>query len=529
MVETLAATPLLTLFVVIALGTLLGAIPFGPVRFGPAGALFVGLAVGALDPRLGEGFQVVQAIGLALFVYTIGLAAGPSFFRDLRKQTPLMIGATVLLAVYALLAALAARLFNLPAGFAGGLFAGSLTATPALAAGTAAAGGSTDPAVGYAISYPLGVIVGMLAVTLATRRKLPGKRDPDPLSSAGLLAVTVEVEHSRLISEIPGSAEVAGRSGGEVRASYLMRDGAVWVGHPQERLHEGDRVLLVGNPTAVREAADVLGREVDEHLAHDRSVVDFRRFVLSSQRVAGRTVAELRIPERYDGLITRVRRGDQDLLATADMRLQFGDRIRVVAPRDRLPEISALFGDSERKVTEVDFWSMGLGIALGVLVGLISLPLGGGAALALGSAAGPLLVGLILGRLDRSGPLVWTIPSAANLTIRQLGLVLFLASVGLASGHAFGSVAFSGQGLRIGMIAIVLLVLAMGGFWFLGRVIQLSTPRVAGALAGFIGQPAILNHANSLIDDERVEAGYSAIFTLGLIVKILLVQLIVVL
>lgn len=526
MVETLAATPLLTLLLVIALGTLVGAIPFGPIRFGPAGALFVGLAFGALDPRLGEGFGTVQAVGLALFVYTIGLAAGGSFFRDLRKQTPLMIGASVLLAGYAVLVVVTGRLTGLGSEFAAGLFSGSLTATPALAAASTAAGGSTDPAVGYAISYPLGVIIGMLAISVLTRRRLPGKKDPDA-PDEGLITATVVVDRPRRVSEIPHSAAVVGRTGGQVRTSYLMRDGAVRVAHPEEALLEGDRVLLVGLPWAVRDAAATLGRELDDRLEDDRSVVDFRRFLLSSPDIAGRTVAELRIPERFDGLITRVRRGDQDLLATADMRLHLGDRIRIVAPRNRLQDLSTLFGDSERKVTEVDFLSMGLGMAIGVAVGLITVPLGGGVALALGSAAGPLIVGLLLGRLDRSGPVVWTIPNSANLTIRQLGLVVFLAAAGLASGHTFAAVAFSWLGIKIGLLAIGLLAAILMGLWALGAVLQLSTARMAGALSGFIGQPVILNHAKSLVDDERVESGYSALFTLGMIVKILLVQLVV--
>lgn len=209
------------------------------------------------------------------------------------------------------------------------------------------------------------------------------------------------------------------------------------------------------------------------------------------------------------------------------MRLRLGDRIRIVFPRDRMDELSELFGDSERKVTEVDFLSMGVGIAIGVLVGLVSIPLGGSTSLALGSAAGPLVVGLVLGRVDRTGPLLWTIPNAANLTIRQLGLVIFLAAVGLASGPAFASTAFSWHGLRIGITALVLLAVTLPLFWLLGRMVGLSSARVAGAMSGFIGQPAILSHVNSMVDDERTEAGYSAMFTLGIIVKILLVQVVV--
>src|SRR5699024_1620595 len=195
---------------------------------------------------------------------------------------------------------------------------------------------------------------------------------------------------------------------------------------------------------------------------------------VSDPHIAGRTVAELRIPARFGGIITRIRRGDRDLLALPDMSLQLGDRVRVVVPRERMDEISDLFGDSEKKVTEVDFVTVGLGITAGVGVGLVSVPLGGGAALALGSAAGPLLVGLLLGRIERTGPLVWAMPGAANLTIRQLGLVLFLAAVGLSSGQAFASQAFTLTGVAVVLIAAVLLTLALLAFWALGRAVGLS-------------------------------------------------------
>lgn len=525
-IDLLASSPLLTLFLAVALGTLVGAIPIGPLKFGAAGALFVGIALGALDPRLGEGFGLVQTLGLALFVYTIGLAAGSSFFRDFKKQASLMLGAVVLLGGYAALVIVAGKVVGLAPGLAGGLFAGSTTATPALAAATSAMDGSTDPAVGYAIAYPVGVVVTMIVVTLVAKVKLPAKNDPDNAAGARLIAITVELEKDIAVRDVPGIAEVPGKAGGEVRISYMQRGGTMTVANPDAQLHAGDRVVLVGLPDGVHKAAAEVGHEVDEHLLHDRRAVDFRHFVVSNPSTAGRTVTELRIPARFDGLITRVRRGDTEMLAHAEMRLQLGDRVLAVAPSERLDELAGVFGDSERKVTEVDFWSMGLGIALGIGLGLISIPMGAGS-LALGSAAGPLVVGLILGYLDRSGPLVWTIPNAANLTIRQLGLVMFLAAVGLSSGEAFASMAFSAQGITVGLTAVVVLLVLLLLFWLLGRVIGHSTARVAGAMAGLIGQPALLSHVNSMIDDDRTEAGYTALFALGIIAKIVLVQLVV--
>ncbi|MGC5628639.1 aspartate:alanine exchanger family transporter [Georgenia sp. Z1344] len=523
MLDILAGTPLLTVFLVVALGTALGAIPFGPLRFGAAGALFVGLALGALDPRLGEGLALAQSIGLTLFVYTIGVAAGPSFFRDLRRQAPLMGGATVLVVVFGLLAVVAGTALDLGPGITGGLFSGSLTATPAMAAASDALGGSTDPAVGYAISYPIAVVVTLLVLSRVARTDLPARRDPAPLSAAGLLTLTVDVTRPRPIADIPGIAFLPGEPAG-VRVSYLLRDGAVTVADPDDALRTGDRVLLVGVPDAVRTAADALGTAAPIDLADDHSVVTYRRFVLSDHAVAGATVADLRIPARFGGVITRVRRGDRDLLAQHDMTLQLGDRIRVVFPRERLGDLRRMFGDSERRVTEVDFLPFGLGIAIGVAVGLVAIPLGGGASLALGSAAGPLVVGLVLGRLGRTGPLVWTMPLAANLTIRQFGLMFFLATVGLASGQAFGSTAFTATGLAVALSSVVLLLVVLALFALLGRLAGLSTARTAGAMAGFIGQPVLLGHVTSIVDDDRAESGYSALFALAVVVKIVVVQ-----
>lgn len=527
--QILASSPLLTLFLVIALGTLFGSIPFGPLKFGAAGALFVGLAAGALDPALGENLSLVSAIGLALFVYTIGLAAGASFFRDLRKQAPLLIGAVALLALYALIVAFGGKALGLNSPLLGGMFAGSLTTTPALAAATDAAGGSAQPAVGYAIAYPVGVIVTMVVVTALMRVKLPAKNDPDPASAAGLATQTIRVENPRRIQEIPGIAEVVGSSEGGLRISYLLRDGKMRVAHPDGELKEGDLAFLVGIPDAVKTAGQALGKPIEEDISNDRTAVNFSRFTVSNTRLVGTPVANLFLPARFQSLLTRVRRGDTDMLATAGTRLQLGDRVLVVYPVEREEDIAKTFGDSEHKISAIDYLPFGLGIAAGVALGLISIPLGSLGSLALGAAAGPLVVGLILGRIDRLGPLVFSLAPSANNMLRQMGLVLFLAAVGLSSGQAFASSAFSLTGVKIGLLAAAGMIPVLVAFWFLGKILGLSTARMAGAIAGFVGQPAILSHVQSTIPDERCESGYSATFALGIIAKIVLVQIVMVL
>ncbi|QTE28264.1 aspartate:alanine exchanger family transporter [Pengzhenrongella sicca] len=520
MLEILITSPLLAILVVLALGTLIGAIPFGPVRFGAAGALFIGLAVGALDPRLGEGLGLIQSLGLGLFVYTVGLAAGNSFFRDLLRQLPLMGGAALILVVAALGTAALGALLGVSPGLGAGIFAGALTSTPALAAATAGADGSQEPAVGYALAYPVGVTVTILVVAWTVGRTWRARRDVDSAAGSGLIDISVEVDLPGPMSAVPQIRDAS------VRFSYLARAGRTRVVAVDEELKLGDRIVIVGPKPAVEQAVAHVGHRVDQHLADDRSAVHFRRFILSDPHVAGRSVGELDIPGRFGGIVTRIRRGDLDLLANDDFVLELGDRVRVIVPRDKIPAVSDLFGDSERQVSEVDALSLGVGMAAGLLLGLIAIPLPGGIRFALGAAAGPLVVGMILGRVERTGPLVWVLPKAANLTIRQLGLLLFLAATGLASGQAFAAQAFTPLGLRIGVTAAVVVAGSALLFVALARLIGLSSARAAGALAGFVGQPAILAFANGRTADERVDSGYAAVFALAIIVKILLVQVI---
>ncbi len=518
--DILAANPLLTIMLVLALGATLGAIPFGPLKLGGAGALFVGLAVGALDPRLGEGLGLVQTLGLALFVYTVGVAAGATFFRDLKRQAPLLLLGTVVLAIAAAAAIVTGALLGLSEGLTSGSFAGGLTSTPALAAATAATG-SPDAAVGYSIGYPVGVVLAIIAVAMVVTRTWPETKDTPSVASAGIEAITAVVERTTPIRAVPGWRDQ------DVKMSYLRRGDTTRVVTPGEHLQEGDRVLVVGAPQHVEEAIGYLGHRAEEDLTDERAHVDFKRFTVSNPDLFGRSVAELNVPAKLGGVITRVRRGDLDLLAEDDLVLEPGDRVLAVVPAEEMSAAIRFFGDSERKVSEIDALSTGLGLMIGLLLGMVPIPLPGGTEFSLGPAAGPLVVGMLLGATHRTGPLTWSLPQGANLTIRQLGLLLFLATVGLANGQAFAAQAFTVEGMKVGAHAAVVVAVSALAFLAGARMLGLSAQRAAGGFAGFVGQPAILDYALSRTTDERIEAGYAALFALGIIVKIVLVQVIV--
>ena len=519
MAQFLAQNHLLTIFLVVGLGAFLGAIRFGPLRFGAAGALFVGLLVSAYSPQAGQGTAIIQQIGLAFFVYTVGIAAGSTFFSDLRKQTSLLGSATIICVVGAVVATIGGHFLGLGKGLVTGLYTGALTAAPALDAATRVSG---DPqaAVGYAFGYPIGVIVGIIVVTMTVTRKWLGEKDTPSLAGAGLDAVTVRVDRPILTRKILAWRE------GRVRMSYLQREGRTRVLIPGEELRAGDLVVLVGGTSAIAEVVEQLGTQVSDHLADDRSDVAFERIVVSSPDVAGRAIVELNLATRFGATITRVRRGDLDLLARDDLKLNLGDHAAVVVPQEELDNVQSFLGDSERRVSEVDGMAFGIGMVLGMALGAIPFPMFGGATFQLGSAAGPLIVGMMLGALRRTGPLVWTLPASANITIRSVGLMLFLAALGLNAGPALVDLLLRPEGWKAAILATIIVVVCCAAQAIAGRYLGLSAPRTAGAVAGFLGQPAVLQAADARVADERIEAAYATLFAFAIIVKIFLVPFI---
>ena len=520
MASLFASSPLLALFVVVALGAAIGAIRIGPLRFGAAGALFVGLTVSALHPEVvSTHMSIVQPMGLAFFVYCVGISAGATFFQDLRKQTNLLALTTIVCVVGALIALAGGRLLGLSSGLTSGLFTGALTAAPALDTATRLTG-DPNAAVGYAFGYPVGVIGGILIVTITVTRKWVGPKDTPSLAGSSLEAVSIRV------SKHINTRDIDAWRDQRVRLSYLRRDGRTRVTAPGEDLLPGDHVVMVGDPESIKETAPLVGEILDHNLEDDRSDLAFERIVVSNPDVAGRSVCELNVTKRFGAVITRVRRGDLDLLARDDLDLQLGDHVAVVVPTDELDDIAEWLGDSERRVAEVDGMAFGIGLVLGLLLGIVSFPLPGGQGFQLGAAAGPLIVGMLLGALRRTGPLVWTLPAAANLTIRQIGLMLFLAALGLNAGPQFASLLGSPEGWRAALLAAVMVVVCCVIQALGAKFIGLSSARAAGGIAGFLGQPAVLQAADARVTDERIEAAYATLFAFAIIVKILLLPLI---
>lgn len=520
MAEILMSNHLLTLFLVVGAGAMLGALRLGKIRLGASGVLFVGLALSAVLPGVGLGLQSIQQVGLAFFVYSVGVSAGSGFFQSVRQQSGFLGWSALICFLGAVVAMVGGDWLGLSRALSVGLYTGALTAAPALDAATRITDGS-EAAVGYALAYPIGVIVGLVIVTIVANQKWLGAKDTPSLAGASLEAVTVRVDHNVNMRHVQGWSQQ------DVRLSYLRRDGKMRVCVPGEELLEGDEVIVVGHGPAVEQAVASLGTALEKHLANDRRDVAFERILVSNPAISGRTVAQLNMAARYGAVITRVRRGDLDLLAKDDLTLQVGDHVAVAVPIEEVDAVQEWFGDSEKRVAEVDAMAIGIGMVLGMAIGVVAFPLPGGGTFQLGSAAGPLLVGLFLGAIRRTGPLVWTLPSSASMTIRQVGIMMFLAALGLIAGPDLAAILRTTTGLYALGLSAALVTLCLLALALVGRLCGFSAARTAGAVAGFLGQPAVLQAAEARVADERVESAYATLFAFTIIVKIFLVPLIV--
>lgn len=536
----LQSEPLL-LFLVIGIGFLVGQVKISGVKLGVAGVLFVGLFFGAWQaegrPSFSIAHQVMQ-VGLILFVYTVGLTSGAGFFASLKLRGARFNAALVCALVCgAIVTLVVGQWLALEVGQIAGVYCGGLTNTPALAAVTelltnSGIGDPRDPAVGYSMTYPYGIIGGMLAFQLfAWAYREPAARERAAAESkakakADVKSGNFEIRNPELFGKAIGAMRIRDKVG--LVVSRLRHKEDVVVPTKYSILHEGDVVTAVGADAQLNEAEEFFGARSSEHLEEVVGSITTRRILVSRKDLAGRSIQRLELDRFFNAQITRLRRADLDIVPGYEMKLELGDRVRVVMPSDKVAEVTNFFGDSEKGISQLDYTALTLGISLGVLIGMIPIPVPGGAYVSLGFAGGPLVAGLVLGKLGRSGPLVWTLPLEANQAIRHIGLLFFLAAVGVMAGGRFLE-ALAGSGWRLFVLgfctttvttAMTLLLLRHYGK---GTVVE-----SIGATAGMQTQPATLARAYDMSQSDETYVAYATTYPVAMVGKIVIAQLLVI-
>ncbi len=525
MFSLLAEHPLLLLALLLTLGALLGQIGIAGAFLGPAAVLFVAIGLTAWGMSAGVELtipEILGSFGLILFTYTVGIISGPNFFGSLKRGWPVMVTTIVALGAAAAVAGLAGAGLGLPGEVIAGTFAGALTNTPALAAASQAAGDAELPAVGYSISYLWGVIGLLLAAAWTLRRS---ERDGSA-ASPRLEQRTVRVDRAEDVSV----AELLAHHPAVSVTRVQHHQAPMVVGTPAERIVRGDLVSLVGPLAALESLTAELGHVSSVDLIGDRSRLDSNRVTLSASALVGRRLSELDLADRFGAQVSRVRRGDVDMIPGADFIVQLGDRLRVVAPRDQIKAVRSYLGDSERGFSDINPPGLAIGLLIGIGLGMIQIPLPSGS-FTLGSAAGTLIAGLVFGRLGRIGPLPISMPTAAAHSLSSLGMLVFLAYAGTRAGMLFADAVTSAMGWRIAVLGFLVTAVAAVALVAIGRLVHKTNwVQLSGQLGGAQTQPAVLAFVNTRTGfDTRVSLGYALVYPAAMVGKILLAQLLVLL
>ncbi len=543
------ARTMLLLCTVAAAGLAFGQIKLGGVGLGIGGVLFAGIAGGHLAKELGLALDhhvlhFVREFGLILFVYTIGVQVGPGFFAALKRSgLTLNLLAASLVGLGVLVTVAVHQVAGVPLPAALGIFSGAVTNTPSLGAAQqvlnevgASAAEVNTPSLGYAVAYPFG-IVGIL-ITMALIRAV-FRIDPPAEAEAferrrraeveSLETLDVAVRNPAVFGTLLRDIQLFGELG--VMTSRLLREGRLQVPHPDTALRPGDVLHLVGPRPKLERMKTYLGQEADVALTTKGSDLRWERLAVTNEHVLGKSIAQLDLTDSHDVVVSRLNRAGVELVPTPALRLQFGDILTAIGKPADLARVARRMGNAPRRLQQVEFVPVFLGILVGVILGSIPFYLPGmPAPLKLGLAGGPLVAAIVLSRIGHVGPLVWFMPPAANLALREIGIVLFLAVVGLLGGDRFVETLVHGDGLAwIGYGALITLIplLVVG---FVARVVcKQNYLTVCGLLAGSMTDPPALAFANSLSASEAPALAYATVYPLVMFLRILAPQLIVLL
>ncbi len=537
------AEPILVISLTAILGLLIGSVKIRGIKLGVAGMLFSGLLLGhfglTLDPHL---MSFLKEFGLALFVFTVGLQLGPGFFNSL-KNDGLKLNAlafTIVLTGTLLTFLLGRFLPDSNAGILAGVLSGATTNTPSLGAAQQAMGSHPDlgsqAAMAYAVAYPFGV-VGIILVILLIRVlfRIDPKKELEDLKIAMSRGVkeperaSIRVENPNLdgvsIRNVPG----LGDEGAVVSRIRRKDHEEVSAATIDTVLHVGDVILAVGAPEQLERATLGIGSRVDEDLRKAPGNIVAKRIIVTRKDMIGKTIAATRISEKFGVTVSRVSRQDMIITAIPDLKLQFGDMLYIVGEEAGIEGASKKLGNSVRQLNETSFASIFIGVTVGILFGLYPWPLPGmPVPLRLGLAGGPLIIAILMGRMGRIGPLVIHMPINANTAFRELGIIFFLACVGLSAGGKFVETAFSATGLRWMLIGALVTTLPLLIAGIIGRkFMKVNYLTLSGVLAGSMTDPPALAFSTRLTRSDYPSLAYANVYPLTMLMRILVAQIVV--
>lgn len=528
MLHTLLTNELFALLAVISSGLLLGRVKIGGLTLGSSGVIFTALALGAFGYNVPAAFGL---FGLVLFVYCVGLAAGPGFFRVFVRQGKAFAHLSTALVVLATATTWAlATAFAIPVDLAAGIFAGAMTSTPALAAAMEALPPGSRVPVGYGIGYPFGVVGILLFVQVLPR--LLG-RGLDELSARLASEQDRGREIRRVLVEIVNPA-VSGKTLNDLgfiadancQVPRVLRGDRLTPISADFTLEAGQHVLVIGREARLLPVISLLGRRSDRGDVSVDTERERMQVVVSSRNVARKTLGDLKLLSNFGVTVSRIRRHGFEFVPKPADEVEYGDALNVVGEPENLRRFAAFAGHRARTAHETDLISVGIGIIAGIMLGTVSFSLGD-SHFALGMAGGPLVVALLLGHFGRVGPIVGHVPPASRMLMLELGLAFFLSNAGVDAGHQLVPVVREyGPALCLASAAVIVLPLSLG--YVVGRfALGLNLLEILGGVCGGATSTPGLGIITSKTDSDVPVVSYAAAYPVALILMTVFAQLLV--
>lgn len=540
------AQAILVLAIVAAIGLGLGNLKFWGVGLGIAGVLFAGIGFGHVGISIDHDIlEFVREFGLVIFVFTIGMEVGPGFFTSLKRQgLQLNVLAASIVILGAILTILMSYLLDIDMAAAVGIFTGATTNTPSLGAASEALHSVPGidpekyslPGLGYAIAYPfgvIGIIITMLAVRWMFRinvvREEELYQEEQKRLHKPLHRLAVQVSNRNLdgltVESIPGIEQlhvvvsrVKHKNSPEVETAYQTTI-----------IHQGDKLLAVGTSEDLHQFQLIVGKPTNTDLLKASESVQFKRAMVTRNIAIGKTIDELGFVCNDNVTVTRITRSGIEMTAGASLKLQFGDIVQIVGDTKSLEAATEILGNSLKALDRTHFIAIFLGITAGIILGSYSLQLDSfPAPIKLGLAGGPLIVAILMSYLGNLGPLVLYMPRNANTALREMGIVLFLACVGLKAGEHFMEILVHGDGLLWMAVGAVITITPLIIAALIARLIfKMNYLAICGLLSGSMTDPPALVFAHSIAQSDAPSVAYASVYPLTMIMRILLAQIMI--
>ncbi len=499
-----------TLFLIISIGYLIGRINIKGFSLESSAILFVAILAGHFGLKVPSHFKT---IGLLFFIYSIGLQAGPKFLTFFKKDGLLLnMLAFSIVTIGAITTAITILFFHIKPETAIGLFAGALTSTPGLAAAQEATNSGLT-SVGYGIAYPFGVIGVILFVKILP--KILGKYQPAKNQKEGnpILFQHNEVKNPAIFGKTLRELKFRTVTGCVI--SRIMRGNNIFIPKPETRLLENDIVRVVGTKENLENATNILGAISDKKIPQENLTV--KKFVITNKEIIGKTVKEIALNSYFNATLTRIRRSGLEFPAMLEHKLEWGDRVTVVGEKEVMPALKNYFGDDLKALEEGSIYSVILGMVVGILIGMVPVSIGHTFSIKMGMTGGILLSGLVLSNLGKTGPIIWRAPGPIINFVRELGLVFFLAVVGVKAGETFASTIQS-NGIILLLGGALITLIPMVTFLIINKLfLKIDYLRFSGIITGGMTSTPGLAAATSLSDSNLPMISYATVYPIAMI------------